>query len=278
MQPHGKNNVNDLGRRLNDYSQQVCLKTIFDHKERILRALNYIENNLNKPLRTDEVAKVACLSRFHFHRQFSYYTGNTVSDYVRNRRLAKAARLLLSSDLKITDIAFSMGYATTEAFTKAFKRRYGCPPSKYKNQYANNIFSVILGRSMPIVLRPLVDCANDKNHGIDAFWELQEMLAEVKPDCFDSTWISVFPDVSHRLDNATPYCVEFSSFKYDILFTGPGTKFEKNSSDSHAVLHLHQQKVVYRRVKDVISCPKGKRPKHQMKLPIELRSILLAPS
>ncbi len=278
MQSEDKGKGTGIERRSNEPDERLCLKTILDHKDRLLRALNYIENNLSRPLQTEGIARVACLSHYHFHRKFSYYTGNTVSDYIRNRRLAKAAVLLLTSEQRITDIAFSLGYGTSEAFTKAFKRRYGCPPSRFRSRSAKRGVVKRSDCSNLIVLKPLIDAADDTVRGIDAFWELQGSMAEVQPDCLDSTWISVFPDAGNHAGNGPAYCVEFSSLQYTILFPGAETTLERNPAGSHAVLYMNQQAIVYQRAVGAVPRQPGKSPKRAfVGLPVGLRSILLAP-
>ena len=255
----------------------VGLKTLLDHKDRILRALRYIETHLGGPLPTGTVAKVACLSHYHFHRKFSEYTGSTVSGYIRKRRLSRAADALRTSGRSVTDIGFSLGYGTSEAFTKAFKRRFGCAPSEYRQQYADRVLIKSSARSNPIVLKPLMTGGSDRTRGRAAFRELQLMAADVQPDGPDATWVSVFPDIhaSRPIEDAPAYCVAFSAMRYAVVFPGAGTSVEKSGSGSHAVLHMNRDAIVYRRAADVLSCRSGKSPGPSSRLPIALRSILL---
>ncbi|MCM3715383.1 AraC family transcriptional regulator [Alkalihalobacillus oceani] len=68
----------------------------------------------------------------HFHRIFQQALGYTISDYIRFRRLAQAASLLIQSDRKILELAFDFQFESQEAFTRAFKKVYRLPPGKYR--------------------------------------------------------------------------------------------------------------------------------------------------
>ncbi|MCM2677474.1 AraC family transcriptional regulator [Alkalicoccobacillus plakortidis] len=100
--------------------------------QRMLASLEYIENNLENDLNIEEVAEIACMSKFHFQRMFSMLTSFTVSEYIRNRRMTVATQMLNHSNSKIIDVAMRYGYESPEAFTKAFKRIHGINPSEAK--------------------------------------------------------------------------------------------------------------------------------------------------
>ena len=113
---------------------RITLKTFIDHKGRILRTLAYIDKRLHKKIVVKDLAREACISEYHFHRSFHHYLGVTVSEYIRGLRLTKAAEILAQSDTPIIDLALSSGYETGEAFTKAFKRTFGIPPSLFRKK------------------------------------------------------------------------------------------------------------------------------------------------
>ncbi len=95
----------------------------------MIESIEYIEENLDGELTVEAIAQKAYMSKFHFQRMFSMLTGFTVSEYVRNRRLTKAAQEIINSDVKIIDIAMKYGYESPEAFTKAFRSIHGISPT-----------------------------------------------------------------------------------------------------------------------------------------------------
>ena len=104
-----------------------------DWLERFNASIDYIENNLDSEIEYTIAAQKACCSEFHFSRIFSSLTGVTLSEYIRRRRLTKAAFELQMGEKRIIDIALKYGYDSPDAFTRAFKKLHGIPPSAVKD-------------------------------------------------------------------------------------------------------------------------------------------------
>jgi AraC family transcriptional regulator len=92
------------------------------------KALWYIESHLGEPLTLDEIAEMAGVSRFHLVRAFAAVTGFPVMRYVRARRLSEAARALADGAPDILNVALEADYGSHEAFTRAFRDRFGVTP------------------------------------------------------------------------------------------------------------------------------------------------------
>lgn len=99
-------------------------------------AIKYIEDNLTNELRIGEIAARAYLSPFYFQKVFHALCGFTVGEYIRQRRLSLAAEELVSSDVKIIDIALKYSYDSPDSFTRAFARFHGISPSAAKQKGA----------------------------------------------------------------------------------------------------------------------------------------------
>jgi AraC-like DNA-binding protein len=110
-----------------------------EHSKEIQAALNYIETNLCEELTLEKIAGAVGFSKFYFHRTFQNEIGAPVYDYIRKRRLASAASLLLSTDAPILDVALTFRFESQEAFTRAFKSVYQLPPGKYRAAVKNLI-------------------------------------------------------------------------------------------------------------------------------------------
>lgn len=103
------------------------------HIQEIRAALDYIELNLHEELTLDEISRAVGFSKFYFHRIFQREVGIRLYDYVRRRRLARAASVLLNTNIPILDIAIAYRFESQEAFTRAFKSVYQLPPGKYRS-------------------------------------------------------------------------------------------------------------------------------------------------
>jgi AraC-like DNA-binding protein/CheY-like chemotaxis protein len=104
-----------------------------DLPDRLLRAINYIEDHLADPLYLDEVAAVACLSKFHFCRQFKKYLGVTPIQFILNLRVYRAAILLRCTDLPVSSVAYRVGFSDLGEFYKQFRKTNGLTPQEYRN-------------------------------------------------------------------------------------------------------------------------------------------------
>ncbi|MBP1948569.1 AraC family transcriptional regulator [Virgibacillus litoralis] len=102
--------------------------------QRMAASINYIEKNLEADLHIEHVAAVACMSKFHFQRMFHMLTGVNVAEYIRKRRLTRAAQELMHSERRVIDVAFKYGYETPESFSKAFRKIHGISPSAVRDQ------------------------------------------------------------------------------------------------------------------------------------------------
>ncbi|MHB8472595.1 MAG: AraC family transcriptional regulator [Gammaproteobacteria bacterium] len=99
------------------------------------RVVAYIDRHLEQPLDLNTLAEVAHFSRFHFHRLFSAWMGETFGDYLRRRRVEVAAmRLAAQPRAMVLNIALSVGFGSAEAFTRAFRSRFGCSPTAWRTQ------------------------------------------------------------------------------------------------------------------------------------------------
>jgi AraC family transcriptional regulator len=103
-----------------------------EYTQRINRVIDHLRGNLDRQVKLEELAKVACFSEFHFHRIFGAVSGETLSNFTNRLRLEKAARLLRYSDHNLTDIALECGFSSSATFSRAFRSGYDTSPSQFR--------------------------------------------------------------------------------------------------------------------------------------------------
>lgn len=100
--------------------------------EQIQETIEFIEEHLGEELNIDSLAKMAALSPFYYQRLFSRLVKKPVAEYVKLRRMAKAAEALLQKEQRILDIALELGFSSHEHFTRTFKDTFGMTPEEYR--------------------------------------------------------------------------------------------------------------------------------------------------
>ncbi len=121
----------------------MSLSTYEEHLKSIMRALVYIEENLDEPLSLSVISKHCFISSFHFHRIFKALVGENVGEYIKRLRLEQAMGKLCYTEEKIIDISLDVGYETPSSFTKIFTKLIGMSPKKYRKKFKPLVESII---------------------------------------------------------------------------------------------------------------------------------------
>ena len=102
----------------------------------ILRAAGYVDAHLAEKLKTENVAAQVNMSRGYFSVNFKAVTGLTFNDFLRNRRVELAKRLLQDQAVRPGDLAESVGYEDKKYFSRIFLEQVGCSCSAYAKQFS----------------------------------------------------------------------------------------------------------------------------------------------
>lgn len=105
---------------------------LLQHSEAMQKVCDYIIEHCNESLSLEDVASYAGFSKFYFERLFHDYTDMTYHQYLTSKRISLAERLLETADMPVTEIAFRSGFASSAAFSKAFRQAKGFTPSEYR--------------------------------------------------------------------------------------------------------------------------------------------------
>src|SRR5690606_28312543 len=95
-------------------------------------AIDYIRKNQDKTITVDEVAEKAYMSKSTFHRHFKRDVGITRSEFILMEKIKKAKFLLKSTTKSVSEIAYSLAFASSSQFIRHFKRLTGQTPLKFK--------------------------------------------------------------------------------------------------------------------------------------------------
>ncbi|HEU0177055.1 MAG TPA: AraC family transcriptional regulator [Blastocatellia bacterium] len=99
---------------------------------RIHRAKEFIAASFEEPITIDEMAGVACLSTNHFLRTFRQAFRQTPHQFLTAQRLERARKLLLHTDLSVTDVCLSVGFESLGSFSSLFRREMGASPEQFR--------------------------------------------------------------------------------------------------------------------------------------------------
>jgi transcriptional regulator GlxA family with amidase domain len=120
-------------RRTGAGPQRMSLQERFGVRNaKLLQTLGEIEANLVDPLPRAWLAERAGVSVRQLERLFATHLGATIGQVYLRARLDRAASLLRQSAMPLLDVALACGFSSASAFSRAFRRQFGCAPSKWR--------------------------------------------------------------------------------------------------------------------------------------------------
>jgi len=107
------------------------------NSRRVKKVVDYLNQHFDKPISLANVANLANMTEVSFSRFFKQHTGNSFIDNLLEIRLSHASRLLIDTHLPISQIAFNCGFNNISNFNRIFKKKKGCTPKEFREDYAN---------------------------------------------------------------------------------------------------------------------------------------------
>ncbi|WP_326623572.1 AraC family transcriptional regulator [Streptomyces decoyicus] len=105
--------------------------------ERLNQAMEHIECHLDQRIEVSDMARQVLMSEYHFRRLFSALAGIPLSEYIRRRRLTVAGAEVLAGERTLLEVAVRYGYASGEAFARAFRVMHGVGPGEARRTGAS---------------------------------------------------------------------------------------------------------------------------------------------
>jgi AraC-like DNA-binding protein len=119
-------------------SNQILVRQENAEPPVITKAKKFIEEHQTEDISLGEVAKAVNTSSFYFCKMFRKITGINFTDYLARLRIERAKNLLLNPNLRISEIAFEVGFQSLTHFNRVFKRILGQSPTDYRLQLSAN--------------------------------------------------------------------------------------------------------------------------------------------
>jgi AraC-like DNA-binding protein len=102
------------------------------------RARDHIDARFREPIDLQQLAAVATLSKYHFHRLFTAVYGRTPATHLSERRIERAQDLLRATNLTVTEVCFAVGFSSLGSFSSRFRAVVGETPSQFQRRYGGN--------------------------------------------------------------------------------------------------------------------------------------------
>lgn len=121
---------------------QACISAdknevlLHSNYEKLKTALYHVQNSYAQNITIKQVAALCGFSESHFMKLFKELTGMSFTAYLVNYRLELSAKQLIGTDQKIIDVATNCGFNNHSYFTRAFLKKYGFTPAKYRQTFA----------------------------------------------------------------------------------------------------------------------------------------------
>ncbi len=115
-----------------DFVERVHAVRTHALSKEIESACGYIERHLEDDLTLERLANHAGYADYYFSKKFKHEMGISLVEYIRTKRLDKAAMLLLSTNVSVQEIAMSLQFCSQSYFTDSFRKQYGISPSKFR--------------------------------------------------------------------------------------------------------------------------------------------------
>lgn len=110
--------------------------------KQLLDVVNYINENITKPLNIEELSKITIWGKTHFSREFKYYFNMTVYQYILEKRVELAKEMLISDNVYISEVYYKCGFQSYTNFFHAFRKYTSMTPQKFIIFNRSNLYKL----------------------------------------------------------------------------------------------------------------------------------------
>ena len=102
------------------------------------RARDHMDTHFSEPVDLQQLATIAALSKYYFHRLFTAVYGRTPATYLSERRIERAQDLLRATNLTVTEVCLAVGFSSLGSFSSRFRAVVGETPSQFQRRYGGS--------------------------------------------------------------------------------------------------------------------------------------------
>lgn len=107
---------------------------------KIQQVAEYISSNYKNEITLETASKIACMEKTYFSKRFKKLTGFKFNEYLKEIRLKEAKKMLIETDISISDISQLIGFSSTNYFGDTFKKNIGLSPTQYREKNKTEAF------------------------------------------------------------------------------------------------------------------------------------------
>lgn len=160
--------------------------------------VSYIEDRITEHLSLHDLAERFHFSENHFSRLFNIMVGMPLKQYILGRKLSLSAEMLKNADASVAEIAYSLGFAYPEVYSRAFKKFFGITPSDYR-------------RGIPLPREPVekADVVSRDIANYQGSFALKERFVRLPDLYLSGVFVEVNEDAANFYEIMNTTCGEF---------------------------------------------------------------------
>ena len=117
---------------------QIALHECNRDSRMVRRAKDYIADHKFDAIKLEQIARALNVSKFHFCRRFKLETGLTFVEYLRRGRIEQAKILLHNKSMRVSEIAYEVGFQSLTHFNRTFRKLVGSSPTEYRSRVSRH--------------------------------------------------------------------------------------------------------------------------------------------
>ena len=112
---------------------EEATEKVWTKDERMVKVLNHIHGNIYENIDITNLAALACVTKPYFIRMFKQHFGVSPLQYINRKKMERAQLMLLTEDMAVKEVAYTLGFNDHSYFIRLFKKLTGRTPQEYRN-------------------------------------------------------------------------------------------------------------------------------------------------